>query len=357
MFKSLIYYRYKTILILVSAISSITSIFLITAISNGIVDMYSDMLKTDGDIIVTQKGVADTFFSDVDRGLLESIQIIDGVKSAQGVIVGAGSIGIVPIAGIYGVTENRMQVYKLTSGAYPKTDSEILLGKNIDSILKSPKRVNVFGQDFEVSGVYESEIGFENGGVVIGIEKASQMFKKSASFLLVSMNDISSESSAIVNKIVPLSDNIEVKSTTDFIDNYNQFKIIKVSGGVIASISFFMGLLAIVSIMSIMINDRKYEFGIKRAVGIPKYKIISQVVVEVLLLTFISFVVSLLLGMAALDFLQSVDKFQGYLSGEIDSSLALIILVSSLGMSAIGALIPAMLASRVDPIILIHQGQ
>ena len=154
MFKSLLYYRYKTILILVSAISAITSIFLITAISNGIVDMYSDMLKTDGDIIVTQKGVADTFFSDVDRGLIESIQEIDGVKSAQGVIVGAGSIGIVPIAGIYGVTKNRMQVYKLTSGNYPKKDLEILLGKNIDTILKHPKNVKVFGQDFEVSGVY-----------------------------------------------------------------------------------------------------------------------------------------------------------------------------------------------------------
>ena len=357
MFKSLLYYRYKTILILVSAISAITSIFLITAISNGIVDMYSDMLKTDGDIIVTQKGVADTFFSDVDRGLIESIQKIDGVKSAQGVIVGAGSIGIVPIAGIYGVTDNRMQVYKLTSGTYPKKDSEILLGKNIDTLLKTPKTVKVFGLDFEVSGVYESEIGFENGGVVIGIEKASDMFKKSASFLLVTMADISGDSSSIINNILSLSDNIESKSTADFIDNYNQFKIIKVSGGVIASISFFMGLLAIVSIMSIMINDRKYEFGIKRAVGISKYKITAEVVTEVLFLTFISFVVSLVLSMFILEFLQSVDKFQGYLSGEIDFTLAIIILLSSLVMSAVGALIPAALASRVDPIVLINQGQ
>ena len=183
------------------------------------------------------------------------------------------------------------------------------------------------------------------------------MFKKSASFLLVSMTDISGESSAIVDRISLLSDKIESKSTTDFIDNYNQFKIIKVSGGVIASISFFMGLLAIVSIMSIMINDRKYEFGIKRAVGISKYKITAEVVIEVLFLTFISFVISLVLSIFILEFLQSVDKFQGYLSGEVDSTLAFVILVSSLAMSAIGALIPAALASRVDPIVLINQGQ
>jgi hypothetical protein len=67
MFKALLYYRYKSILILLSAVTAITSIFLITSLSQGIVTMYSNMLQTDGDIIITQKGVADTFFSDVNH--------------------------------------------------------------------------------------------------------------------------------------------------------------------------------------------------------------------------------------------------------------------------------------------------
>ena len=98
MFKSFLRYRYKTLLILISAVSAIASIFLITALGNGIISMYASMLKTDGDIIVMQRGVADTFFSDINRSLTEPISRLEGVASAQGVIVGAGAIDIVPIA-------------------------------------------------------------------------------------------------------------------------------------------------------------------------------------------------------------------------------------------------------------------
>jgi len=355
MFKSLFYYRYKSLLILVSALTAITSIFLITSLSEGIVSMYSDMLKTDADIIITQKGVADTFFSDVDRGLIKKIKGVKNVKSVQAIIVGAGSISQIPIAGIYGVSKNKMLLYNLIKGVYTSKPNDVILGNKIDIILKHPKSVQIFGENFKVKGVYKSDIGFENGGVVIGIKKASKMFKKSSSFLLVSLKNIENSEQA-VDKIGRISNKIEVKTTNDFIKNYNQFKIIKISGKVIASISFLMGFLAIVSIMSIMVNDRRYEFGIKRAVGISKTRIILQVVIEVIALTLVSFLIALILSHFALDALKSIDKFQGYLSGEINLSLALQILFGSLVMSIIGALVPAWMAAKTDPIVLIHQG-
>jgi len=356
MFKSLLYYRYKTALILLSAVTAIGSIFLITSLSGGIVTMYSQMLKTDGDIIVTQKGVADTFFSDVNRTFMPNIEKIVGVKRVDGVIVGAGAIGSLPIAGIYGVTQSRFPIYPLMSGVYPQGSDEVMVGEKINTVLGSPSEVTIFNQTFKVSGVFKSEIGFENGGVVLPIESASKMFHKSASFLLVSLKKLE-VSKEVIEQISRLSSNIEVKSTTSFIDNYNQFKIIKISGFVIASISFFMGFLAIVSIMSIVINDRRYEFGIKRAMGLSKLRIVVEVTLEVMALTFVAFVVAYGLSYYLLEFLKNVDKFQGYLSGEISFELATMVLAGSLVMSMVGALIPAVMASRIDPIILIHQGE
>ena len=355
MFHSFLRYKYKTLLILISATSAIASIFLITALGNGIINMYANMLKTDGDIIVMQKGVADTFFSDVNITLLDTISQVDGISSAQGVIVGAGAIDIVPIAGIYGVTPNRLKNYKLTQGDYPKS-GEVVLGNNIASTLKNPDTIELLGKSFEVSGIYESEIGFENGGVVIPIEDAQELFHKSTSFLLVSLNNIQKDSDKVIESIVALDDNIEVKSTTEFIDNYNQFKIIRISSGVIASISFFMGFLAIVSLMSMMINDRRYEFGIKRAVGISQLKIISHIIVEVVVIILFAFMIAYGISLVMLEQLQAVEKFQGYLSGEIDSELFVILLIGSISMAVIGALIPALIASRVDPVILINRG-
>lgn len=341
---------------MISATSAIASIFLITALGNGIISMYASMLKTEGDIIVTQRGVADTFFSDVNRTLLDPISKIEGVSSAQAVIVGAGAIDIVPIAGIYGVTENRFSNYTLVKGNYPKK-GEVVLGDTIASILHHPETIDLLGTSFHVSGVYKSQIGFENGGVVIPIEDAEALFKKSASFLLVSLRNIDQDSDMVLHKIRKLSKNIEVKSTNEFIDNYNQFKIIRISSGVIASISFFMGFLAIVSLMSMMINDRRYEFGIKRAVGISKLTIIFHIVIEVMAITLLAFSMAYGISLILLEQLQHIEKFQGYLSGEIDLTLFVQLLVGSLSMAVIGALIPALIAARIDPIILINRGQ
>lgn len=317
--------------------------------------MYADMLKTDGDIIITQKGVADTFFSDVNTSIIDSINALKGVKEAQAVIVGAGAINTIPIAGIYGVSPNRFSVYKLSDGHYPTKGDELIIGEKIDTILKHPKNLRIFNENFTVAGVFQSDIGFENGGVVMKRTKASQLFKKDASFLLVSLQQIDN-SKKIIQNIKRLNPNIDVKSTDDFINNYNQFKIINISGTVIASISFFMGFLAIVSIMSIVINDRRYEFGIKRAVGISRSRIILEVVTEVVVLITIAYLIALIASYYILEVLKSIDKFQGYLSGEITVNLMAYIFTGSLIMSIIGALIPAFLASKVDPIILIHQG-
>jgi len=356
MFKSFLRYKYKTLLILISATSAIASIFMITALGNGIIQMYSSMLKTDGDIIVMQKGVADTFFSDINRSLILPISKMKNVKSAQGVIVGAGAIDTVPIAGIYGVTENRFANYALSEGTYPKA-GEVVVGESIASLLNHPKKITLMGKPFQVSGIYKSDIGFENGGVVINIKDAQTLFNKSASFLLVSLKNIDEGTDAVIRQIKDLNKDIAVKSTTDFIDNYNQFKIIRISSGVIASISFFMGFLAIVSLMSMMINDRRYEFGIKRAMGISQAKIIFDIVIEVTALTLLAFVLAYGISLFLLDWLQHIEKFQGYLSGEIDGRLFVELLIGSLLMAVVGALIPAFLAARVDPIILINRGQ
>ncbi len=356
MFRSLLYYRYKTLLIIISATAAITSTFLITALSNGIVQMYAQMLRTDGDIIVTEKGVADTFFSDVNLSLSSSIAKIEGVRSVQGVIVGAGKIDTVPIAGIYGVTPNRYHNYQLSSGKYPRRQGEVMIGESINMLLVDPKTVTLMGRTFHVTGIYHSDIGFENGGVVLGIEDAQRLFHKGASFLLISLKDIS-QSESIIDKIKTLSSRIDVKSTREFIDNYNQFKIIRISGGVIASISFFMGFLAIVSLMSLMVGERVYEFGIKRALGISRIRIIKEVIVEVIALTLFAFVLAYLLSVFGLDILMHIKRFQGYLSGQIGVALFVELLCGSLLMAVIGALIPAWMASRVDPITLINRGK
>jgi len=344
--------RLKTTLIYLSLIFAIVAIFLITSISNGIISMYSSMIKTDGDIIVTQAKISDTFFSNVDVSLIEKIKKIDGIKDATALIVGASPVEEIPIVAVYGVTKNRLKNYKLTEGSYPK-DGEVIVGKPIYEQLENKDKIEIADKSFNVSGVYESDIGFENGGVVLTIKDAGDIFNKSASMLLVTVN-VDKKIEPIVAKIKKLSDKIDVKSTESFVKNYNQFKIIKKSSYIISFVAFAMGLLGIVSIMSITINQRKSEFGILKAIGISTKKIVTTIMIESFIIGILSFISAFFISNIILYLIKNSKQLQGYVNGEISSELAIYVFIASMSMTIIGAIIPALRAGKTDPIILIQ---
>jgi ABC-type lipoprotein release transport system permease subunit len=344
--------KLKTILILLSLIFSIVSIFLISSISNGVISMYSSMLKSDGDIIITQAKISDTFFSNVNINLIEQINKIQDVKEATALIVGASPVEKLPIVAIYGSSDNRFNKYTLLSGSYPKKD-EVIVGNSIYNQLNDKTQVQTANKTFKISGVFKSEIGFENGGVVLTIKDAGEIFNKSASMILVN-SKLDTNTNKIIESIKNLSNEIDAKSTQNFVDNYNQFKIIKTSSNVISFIAFSMGLLGIVSLMSITINQRKSEFGIKRALGISTSKIVYAIMVESFILGVFSFVSAYVISNVVLYFIKNASSLQGYVNGEISTQLAFYVFVASILMSILGSIIPALNAAKTDPVELIQ---
>ena len=344
----------KSFLIFLSLFVTILSIFLVSAISNGVVGMYSSMLREGGDIIVTQAGIADTFFSDVDRKLVKKIEHIEGVKQVRSLIVGASPVGEMPIVAIYGVSENLMRKYHPIEGKYPK-NGEVLLGNSIAKELGDTKRVQIAGKDFGISGVYESRNGFENGGVVMRIEDAEEIFHKSASMLLVDI-DLKATAERIVPKIASLSSKISVKTTDTFTSNYNQFKIIKKSSLVISGVAFVMGLIAIASILSVTVMQRTGEFGILKAIGIGSKRIAAMILLEGMVVAIVAYAGALFAAMVLLEAIKHIDALHGYVSGTIDPSLAFWVFAASIVMTALGSLAPVFTALRVDPATLVQKG-
>lgn len=347
--------RFKTALIYVSITVAITAIFMITSVSRGIIGMYSSMLKSDGDLIVTQAKIADTFFSELPLTLKASIETLPNVKEVYALILGASPINELPIAAIYGVSENRLKNYTLIEGAYPKK-GEVILGKNIYARLHSPKSISVSNKTFSVSGVFENGIGFEDGGAVLNLEDASAIFNKQASIFLISLEKTEHKNHELIKSINALSSDIEAKTTNEFVEHYNQFKIIETSSDVISSVAFLMGLLGIASLISITINERRSEFGILRAIGKSQGFIMRMVLIETLFVTIIGFVSALLLSKGLLYGIAHIEKFQGYVNGELTLTTALYVFGFSILMALLGAFLPAFSASKVDPIILIQRG-
>jgi len=346
--------RLKTSLIYLSLTVAICAIFVITAVANGLISMYSQIIQTDGDIIVTQKGIADTFFSDVNRALVPRIEQLPGIQRVQAIIVGASPIETIPIAGIYGLSDNRMGSYDLIEGR-PPGPGEAMLGSTIASILAHPKEISISNHIFRVSGVFQTGVGFEDGGAVIPVVDAGEIFHRSASFFLITL-DPDADPQTLTKQISALDVDIEAKQTEDFVKHYNQFKIISTSANVISAVAFFMGLLGIVNMMYMVVNDRRSEFGILRAIGISKLAIVWMLMLEALAIATFSFATALGLSEVILHVLANLQKFQGYVSGRITLDLMFGVFIAAVTMALLGSLLPALRASRTDPILLIQRG-
>jgi len=345
--------RFKSFLIFLSITIAVMSIFLISSISQGVIKMYSNMIQTNGDIIITQEGIADTFFSNIDISLLEKINELDEVKSSYAMIVGASPVANLPIVGIYGTTKSHFPHYKLQKGIYPKK-GEVILGSNIETQI-TEKTIKIANKEFKVSGVFKSGIGFEEGGVVMNIEDASALFNKSASFIIVVAKS-HENIAALIEKISVMDEDIEVKTTESFVQEYNQFKIIENSSLVISSLAFVMGLMGVTSIMSMIVSSRKKEFGIMRALGKSSLFIMKNLFVETIIVSSSAYLFAFILSTIILELVPSIDLLQGYVSGSISPNIALYVFISTLLMALFGALVPSFIASKTDPILLINQG-
>jgi putative ABC transport system permease protein len=105
----------------------------------------------------------------------------------------------------------------------------------------------------------------------------------------------------------PLQADFQVRTQQDLIASAQRFgTLMKWMLVVIASISLLTGAIGIMSLMLASVRERSYEIGIRRAVGATWGNILSQFLLEALLLACLGAVVGIALGYGAATFMGSV---------------------------------------------------
>ena len=68
-----------------------------------------------------------------------------------------------------------------------------------------------------------------------------------------------------------------------------------------------------------------------------------------------AYLVALILSLGILSMLPHIETLQGYVNGTLSFTTAVYVLLASIIMSLVGSLIPAWIASKTDPVLLINQ--
>ena len=227
------------------------------------------------------------------------------------------------------------------------------------------KVVALSGKSYLVVGVYKdpnagsSAYGMVSGGnaIMTNSQVASEFGAKEVDQIYFHINDVSQANKigkAVGQELTRLS------GTKDgFYENYNMDAIIEQANqiasmytlafGVIAAISLLVGGIGVMNIMLVSVTERTREIGLRKALGATRGKILSQFLIESVVLTILGGLIGLGLAYLAVSALTPVLKEQQIIP-EVSVQVVLISLVFSAFVGIVFGLLPANKASKLDPI-------
>ena len=227
-----------------------------------------------------------------------------------------------------------------------------------DSMLGQTVKLN--GQDFRLVGVLDDQAGFgTNGRVYVTLDSARKLFSQ---YPYVSSIVVQAETPEAVDALQLATDKLlreryGLGSETDARYTItNQASLIAAVSSItdtlgllltgIAGISLVVGGIGIMNIMLVSVRERTREIGVRRAIGAKQSNILTQFLIEAIVLSLAGGVVGLILGEIAAYFLAII--------GDWVFSIQLETVLLALGFSLVVGVVfgvwPARTAAKLEPI-------
>lgn len=200
------------------------------------------------------------------------------------------------------------------------------LFKNEDPISKN---IKIKGQNFKVIGVLKPMGGISFGvdmndmaflplettlKEILGIDYLTeiQLVLEDSSYFNRANEDISRLMRKRHNIQDPEKDDFQITTMAEVLDRINQVSIIlNLLLGFLAAISLLVGGIGIMNIMLVSVSERTHEIGLRKALGANSKNILSQFLIEALVITLLGGIIGITIGVANSLLAAAVIKTQG----------------------------------------------
>jgi putative ABC transport system permease protein len=377
--KSLLRRRMRTSLSVAGIAISAAMLLDMVMLSGGIERSFAELLLARGyQIRLTPKG---TLPFDTEATVSGAGQLIGAIRrdssiEAAGAVLGTSvysrtSDSLVTLFG-YGVQPEAQGLYTVESGRdlQPADTLGVLMSVPAATILKArigdtvdlagrldPQIVTaVRGRSLVVRGIVRWAYDYRGQpsvGAVLPVMQAlaGQREADRASLLMVKVRD-DSAAERVAERLRTAFPQLEVNSVADLVRHFKQRLVyFRQLAYILASMSLVVTVLLIGTLLTITVNERLGEIATLRAIGISRFTVIREVLVEGAALTVAGSVLGICLGLATASYLDSIltsfpglpAAFSFFVPRRESLTLAAIVLLLTGGLAA---LYPAWLAAR-----------
>ena len=365
--------KVRSLLTMLGVVIGVAAIVALTSIVDGASQGINKSLATLGTNQLNITAMAPDALTELDANALAELENVSVmfVQSQNEGTIATGDTRVT--ARLVGVSSKYFEAVKpeialgsyLSSSSYAQTAKDVVFGADAanDVGLTADmlgQTVKLNGQDFRLVGVLDDQAGFGTSGrVYVTLDSARKLFSQYpyVSSIVVQANTpeqvdaLQLTADSLLRERYGLSADTEARYTIT-----NQASLIAAVSSItdtlgllltgIAAISLIVGGIGIMNIMLVSVRERTREIGVRRAIGAKQSNILTQFLIEAIVLSLAGGVIGLILGQIAAFFLAIL--------GDWVFAIRLDTVVLALGFSLLVGVVfgvwPARTAAKLEPI-------
>lgn len=320
------------------------------------------------DIVVVRAGVANRLTSSLRAELADRFRFIAGVVKVDGSLTDMVSLADANLLGIplRGLSPDgfAMRQFSLTEGKGLLNGERdaVLIGRGIaDALNKHPRdTLRVENKDFRVAGVIAADNPFDSNSVIATLVDVQELMGRPgivSEFQIQTHASIQDERALrrVCHEIENLTANgqplgLKAQPTHQFVDGATEAKLGSSLAWAVSVIVIALSLVGMLNTMLMSVSERTREFGVLRAIGWRRARMVWMIVGESLLIGVASAILGGTTAWVLVRLLSSWGRTSLLVPERLTVAALLPAIAGTVLAAIVGSLYPAVRAASVPPV-------
>jgi putative ABC transport system permease protein len=357
----------RSVLTAIGLAVAVAAVVSLVGISDSLESSFLEIYTRQGaDLVVQRRGGASQLAKGIELAFGDEIRRIPGVRQVVSGLMDMVSFEeqdlLIVIVNGWEVTSPVLDRVNLLTGRRLRAGDRraVMLGRILAANLgkKTGGRVQLYGQDFDIVGVFESFSVYENGAVFMLLDELQRQTDRAGEvtgFVVKSIDRRPETIQRIRRQIEDMNPAIAATPCAEFVGSLTQMKVARTMSRFTSLFAIAIGTVGVMNAMAMSIFERRGEIAALRAMGWQKKRVAALLVSESVYLSLIGAAIGVILGIAIITLLAHSQRTSGLIQGDISPRAILEGIVVALAIALAGAALPAYRCLRLPIGVTIHE--